>query len=482
MSELSTLQISKMGLLAQKFGLDATSNNIANVNTPGYSRRDAIITEADPLLKSGGFLGMGAVSAALKSYREEFFDSEIRNNLSRYNSYTTDDQIYTRLEAILAEPSENGLGELTASFFNAFENVSLHPESVAHRDYLLSVTTSMIDRFHFLAKQMEDVRRDLRANISLNVDKANSIIEGIAGLNKSIAQASLAPSKSQGVQTYIDERQNLLEELSSIADVKISDGKFGSLNVYLNGMNLITGADYSKIKLNETINSATGERTIQLLQTDTKGNVIGSLSPQSGELASQLKHYNVTLDDADSSGGFSLFTKINDYADAIVQSVNNLTMNGFGLDDAGPNPPGRHFFEPAVGKATAFTIAINSEISNDSRKIPLASVPNEPGNNDIALLLSRIAQDKGFLDNLSPSEFYNGLLSRLGAASKEALNGAKNTKLINEQLDSQRDSIIGVNLDEEAVNLIRYQKAFEASSRVMATMNQMLSTLVNLGR
>lgn len=482
MSELSTLQISKMGLLAQKFGLDVTSNNIANVNTPGYSRRDAILTEADPLLKDGSFLGMGAAAAALKTFREEFYDSELRNNLGRFSSFSSDDQILTRLEAILAEPSENGLGDLTANFFNAFENVSLNPESVAHRDTLLSVSGSLIDRFHFLSQQLTDMRRDIGTNIELNADKANKLISEIAGLNKNIAQASVSASKSQGVQSYIDERENKLEELASLVGISISDGKFGTVNVFLNGINLITGSDYSKIKTNETINSVTGERTINLLQTDIKDNAIGSLTPQSGEIASQLKHYNITLDDADSSNGFSVLTKLNDFADAIVQNVNNLTINGFGLDDNGPNPPGRSFFEPSVGKATAFNIEINKEILQDSRKIPLSSAANEPGNNSVALLISRIAQNKSFLDDLTPSEFYNGLISRLGSTSKEALNGLNNTKLINEQLHNQRDTISGVNLDEEAVNLIRFQKAYEASSRVMATMNQMLSTLVNLGK
>ncbi len=482
MSEFSTLEISRMGLLAQKFGLDVTSNNIANVNTPGFSRRDAVITESDPLFKSGKYLGMGAVSAALKSYREEFFDSEIRSNLSRHSAFKSDDEILSRLEAILAEPSDYSLGNLTARFFNAFENLSLNPQSAAHRENLISTAGTMTDRFHFLADSLNDTRRELKTNIELNVDKANSLISEIAGLNKNIARASASASKSQGVQTYIDDREKKLEELSELADIKISDGKFGTVNVFLNGINIITGPDYSKIQINETVNNVTGERTLRLLQTDTKGNSIGSLSPKSGELASQLNHYNVTLDDADSSGSFSVFSKLNDYANAVVQSVNDLTIGGFGLDDTGPNPPGRNFFEPAAGDATAFTIEINQEIIDDVRKIPTASVPAEPGNNDIALAISKISQDINFLDDLTPSEFYSGLISKLGSASKEAVSGKNNTQLVSEQLEGQRDSIIGVNLDEEAVNLIRYQKAFEASSRVMSTMNQMLSTLINIGR
>jgi flagellar hook-associated protein 1 FlgK len=195
-----------------------------------------------------------------------------------------------------------------------------------------------------------------------------------------------------------------------------------------------------------------------------------------------MKHYNVTLDDNESSEEFSAFKKLDDFANAIVKKVNQHSMEGYGLDDNAAASPGRAFFEPAVGDATATTIEISEDIKGKPRDLPVSGAPGEPGNNDVARKIARITEDNAFLDSLTPQEFYSGFLGKIGTMGKEAKSGENTTRLVADQLTNQRESVIGVNLDEEAVNLIKYQKAFEASSRVINTTNEILATIVNLGR
>jgi len=479
MSSFSSLEISKRALAAQRLGLDVTGNNIANVNTPNYSRRQVNFSETDPQLLNGkGFLGTGAIVDNLRSFREELFDREIRNNLSRQNGYSYDEKITNNLESILNEPSDAGLNEIVTKFFNSFHDLSNNPQNISLRNNVIEQAKTLVDRFHSTAQLLDDARSQILSDINQNVGKINSLLKDVADLNSKIASAKVVTDSD--VQSFIDKREEKLEELAKVAGINVTKSDAGTVNVFINGINVVTNFVYSPLKTQTDINPATGESTIQLLNTDSNGNTLNYIRPTSGEIASQLKHYNVTLDDKDSSGNFSVYTKLNEFADAIVKKVNSLTTTGYGLDDT--TPPGRNFFEPAVGNATAHTIEISASILNNPRNIPLSDAPNEPGNNVIALKIANLATDGTFIDNQTPSDFYSNFVGKVGSMGSEAINGSNATKTVGDQLSNQRESVIGVNLDEEAVNLIKYQKAFEASSRIVSTMNEILQTIVNLGK
>ena len=479
MSNFASLEIGKRALLAQQYGLDITSNNIANVNTPGYSRRTTVMSETDPISTSAGFIGTGTIADTLKNFREEYFDRDVRNALSSNSGYNSDSQVLQKVEAILAEPSDQGLSEIASQFINSFEELSTKPEDVAIRQNTIDLAHTLVDRFHNTSDQLIDARSDVLKSINTDVTKANDLIKQVASLNKQIAGSINANGAT--AQTYMDQREKALEDLSQIAGITVTQGDYGQQNVFLNGINLVTAANYSQIQVSESAITPTGERTVNLQMVDDKG-LLTNLNPQTGELNSLMKHYNVTLDPSDTSGGYSITKNLDDYVNAIVQKVNGFTSSGYGLDDAGPNPPGRSFFTPTVGNATAHSIEINPDIFNNPRNIPLSSVPNEPGNNDIARQIALISKDNTFLNSQNPSNFYSGFIGKVGTMLKDAQNGATTTKLVSDQTISQRESIIGVNQDEEAVNLIKFQKAFEAAARVVNTTNEVLSTIVNLGK
>ncbi len=480
MSSFSSLEIGKRALLAQKFGLDVTSNNIANINTVGYSRRQAVMSETTPVNISGQFLGTGVITDNLRSFRSEMQDKEIRNNTSRNAGYELQESLLTRLESILAEPSDNGLSELTTSFFNTFDEISTNPHDTALRDHLLDTAKQLTDRFNLTAKQIVDMRDDVRSNIESDVSNINHLLKDIAELNRSIGLTKAETSIE--AQTYVDEREVKLEKLSKYANIHLGTNDNGSVNVFMNGINVITDTMYNEVKAQESLNSATGERTITIISTDLQGNHPENLDVQNGELATKLKIYNETLDDNDSSSGYSVAKKLDEYANGIVQQVNALMNTGFGLNDTGTTPPGRNFFEPVVGNAKAINIRVSADVWNKPDDIPLSDVAGEDGNNSIALQIARLSSNESFIGDSTPTEFYATILNKIGNMGKEAKSGRQTTQLIGQQLETQRESIIGVNLDEEAISLVKFQKAFEASSRIVNVTDEILSTIVNLGR
>ncbi|OGV19296.1 MAG: flagellar hook-associated protein FlgK, partial [Ignavibacteria bacterium RIFOXYC2_FULL_35_21] len=439
----------------------------ANVNTPGYARRQAILIETSPQQILAGFIGTGVLVDNIRSYREEFFDREIRKNMYQQTGFETDETIFQRIESILSEPSELGLNESVTKFFNAFEEVSQNPEDVANRQYLLDTAQTMVDQFHTISSRLTDLKGELKSKFVQDIDSANKLIAEIAGLNQKVYSSYSLPGGD--AQTYIDQRELKLEELSKIAGITVTQSDYGSVNVFINGKNIINQDTYYNLRLNEQTSPLTGT-TIQVEAVDPNGNA-QFVFPPGGELASIAKHFNTTLNEL--SSGFSIMRNLNDYADAIVSNVNLEMNSGYGLDDTTPPPPGRDFFEPAG--LTAASINISNDVANP-RDIPLSSAPGEPGNSNIALNIASMTDTQTFIKD------YIRLIGKIGQMGKDASNGKSTTKLVADQLSNQRESVIGVNLDEEAVNLIKFQKAFEASSRVVNLANEILGTIVNLGR
>lgn len=476
---LNSLEIGRKALLAQRMGLDITSNNIANVNTDGYSRRDAQFVQSDPIYQNGNFQGTGALMGKLRNFREEFFDREVRNTLARKYSLENDDKILERVETILAEPTDSNINDSVTDFFKSFDELALKPENVGLREAVLEKANTFVDKFNYLSQQLSDARKEVGRDIYSMTDEANRIITEIASLNESFSSnKSMAYEQAH---TMIDKREKLLEDLSQITNVNVTENDDGTVNAYINGINVVTKHVPSTLKVQETVSNS-GELTYKLTKVDKKGNFLNYITPTTGKMASALQHFNVTLDGRESSSQFSAFKRLNDYATAIVNNVNNLTKTGFGLDDTNPTSPARNFFEIGDTNNSSFSIKLSDDVKNNPRGIPLSSAVNEPGNSDVARSIARLTEKKDFIGNESYDEYYAAFVGKVGATRQDTIKLHDNVNVVSEQLENQRQSIIGVNLDEEAVNLIKFQQAFQAASRIVSSTNEMLTTIVNLGR
>lgn len=476
----STLEIGKTALLAQRYGLEVVSNNISNANTEGYSRKRADMTTTQSKYSSGNFVGTGVIADQLKSFREEFFDKEIRNSITRNAGYESDQEVLKKIEGVLGEPSETGLNNLISDFFISWDELSSNPDKSAYRQKVISSARSMTDKFHQLAEGFEGERMDVLGKLKNDVESVNNLAKGIKDLNSRIADSH--SSASEGDLNMIDERELLVEKLAQYGKVNLSQNDDGTVNVHLNGINLVTGKSLNEIKLVESTNGTTNERTIGLYTTDKQGNVINKINPGAGKLESQMKHYNESLDKDDTSGNFSIAKSINELAKEIAANVNMTSVGGFGLNDTGAVPPGRSFFVPYPTDADALSIEVNTVILNDANNIPMSSVAGESGNNQIGLQIASLADDINFINNRTPGEYYSDLLSRAGNMLNDSQTGLRNSTMVLDQMKNQRDTIIGVNLDEEAVNLIKFQRSFEAAARVVNMADEVLGTIVNLGR
>jgi len=295
---IASLEIAKRALQAQRYGLDVTANNIANANTAGYSRRSVVYSEGNPYYAQGNFNGTGVVVDKLRSYREEFFDREIREGITRNAAYELDDKLLNQIASIMGEPSEYGVTEVVTDFFRAFSDLSVKPESIGLRENLISKTKIMTDRFHNIAAGLQDTRQEVHADVFATVDSINTLSAEIADLN--IAFASGKKLTAEDAQTVIDQRELKLEQLAELTGIKVTQNDTGSINVFMNGINIVTSHVPSQLTVvEETIDN---ERKLKITKVDNKGKFLNNITPEGGKLDSLLFHYNTTLDEKGGEG------------------------------------------------------------------------------------------------------------------------------------------------------------------------------------
>lgn len=480
MATFAALEIGRRALLANSFGLDITSNNIANSDTEGYSRRQAISAEAAPYKKNTNYIGTGVDIQSIRSFREEYLDREIRKTNSLESAYINDVEVFNAIEIILKEPSDNNLGEVINNLLNSFDELALQPESIGLREILLHNSQTLVERFNSVDAELKSMRQQAYDNLNQDATLINQLTDQIAGYNKALAITK--DKNSNESLTYVDKRETAIESLAKLGNITVTYDPNGAANVFMNGINLVSQDTAHSVKIFEEVDSNTGESTLKLMHYDEKKDLFIDIAPTSGTVGSNLKHYNITLDNLDSSTGYSITKEIDAYIGTFAKKVNDILSTGYGLNDLNITAPaGRVLFSSETGVITAATIKLSNSIQNPA-DIPLSATAGTSGNSDIARELSRLSQDSQFLNGQTPDEFYSNFIGKVSNMAKDSLSGKNAMNLVRIQLGTQRDSAMGVNTDEEAINLIKYQKNFEAASRVVNMTSELLSTVINLGR
>lgn len=478
MSSFASLEIGKRALQAQNYAIDVMSNNIANADTEGYSRRQALTTEALQFQKFGFNCGTGVDMQSLRSFRQQFYDKEIRKASSTLAGLDADVLFYNNAEVIFQEPKETNIGQMLNKFLYYFDELALQPESLGLRENLLFTTQTMVERLNNASTDLLEMRRQANTDLINQTDEANKLIQVIADCNKAIA---ISKDKSGNDSlTYIDKREVAIEKLSKLCNVSASYENTGLANVFINGIDVVTGPSMQMLKVVEEINPATGESSLNVVTYNERKDLTVNVNPISGQMAAAAKQYNVLLDPIDSTGAFSIMQTLDNFANGIATNINALFQTGYGLNDTDAAPVGRVLFESTNGDPIT---AGNIQLANlTAADVPLSSTAGAAGNSVIAQEVSRLLQNQNFLESQTPMEFYSNFIGRISQHANEAVSSQNSAKLVVESLSSTRDSIMGVNVDEEAINMIKYQKNLEAASRVIDTTNQILSTIINLGR
>lgn len=370
------LNIGYKGLQAQQSALNVTSHNIANANTQGYTRQDVIMEASAPVKVLQGYLGSGVDVAEFRRIRDQYLDSQLRTENKALGEWEVKSDILSKLEVVMNEPSEASLRSVMDAYWEAWQDLSTNPESVAVRTTVIESGVTLVDTFNHMDRQFRDLQEDINKGIEIKVDEINSLARQIRDLNVQIVKAEAGGATANDLR---DKRDLLVEQMSKIVDIDVAEDQLGALNVTIGGRTVVSREFLTELKftVNESDPSASTLEWINPLN----GVSLGDVRVGSGELKGYLDMRDEIVP--------QLRDQVSELAKRIAFEVNQAHRNGYALDDTA----GLDFFvrTDETKPFSAGNISVNQQlIDNVELLAASAETPAPAGDGGNALIIAQL--------------------------------------------------------------------------------------------
>lgn len=463
MSTFSGLSTALSSLTTQRQALEIAGQNIANVNTPGYTRQRLDMAavgagQGATLFSQGSLIGNGVQGTGVARLGDLFMDARVRTTTSSASYLAARTDAYKRLESTIAEPGNNGIAKQLDDFWGTWQDLATSPGSAAVGQVLLegasSVQRSIATGYNAVVTQWDQTRSKAGSLVS----DINSTASAVAELNEKIRAISVSGGNANEL---IDQRNVLATSLSSLAGATVRHHEDGTVDINVAGNALVSGVTANKLKLTgstEMVGSSGNEVRVEWdrVPAGTQAALEG------GQLAGVLS----VLAPADAQGTGGLLAQsaesYNALATKLASSVNAIHAQG---------TPGGDFFSLVAGAppALGLKVAITDTTQISSGKSTLG-----PNDNSIANEISAIGDSKD-----SPDTVWSAFVVTTGVKAKSALQSATVSEVARMTAESIQLAQTAVDQDEESINLLSFQRAYQGAARVMTTIDEMLDQLIN---
>lgn len=452
MSSFAAIELLRRALWAHQRAMDISGHNVANANTPGFSRQEVTLSSLPPAASSSRFrttllVGGGVQVSGVRQARDEFLERQLRGARQAHAEAQARLDYLAQVEAFLPEPSDSGLGALLARFWNAWQELSLNPESGAARTALVQQASMLADALRQTRNRVEELRQHMDAVAVGHVRELGALASEVASLNVEIARLEVSGQRALDLR---DHREQLLARLHQLADTSSVETETGEVLVFLQGRELVGPA---------------GRTTGLQILAPPPGGVHSFVWPDGAPLQVRRGELAAVLEARDTDAP-ALAAQLDGLAVNLRDAVNAL--HGAGYDLSGS--PGGVFF---VGSGAA-DLGVNPALLADPSRVAASSAPGEPGNGIQAL---RIAQLRGLA---TVDGAYHALVAEVGVRAREARRQVELRGLLVDQLQLRREATSGVSIDEEMANMLRSQHAYDAAARMVRTVDEMIRTLLDL--
>jgi flagellar hook-associated protein 1 FlgK len=462
----NTLNLGARSMIAEELGVEVTGQNLANANNAAYTRQTVQLQTSTPTPSNLGLEDTGVEVASIQQVSDQLLNSQIQSEASvggYWNSQQTAlENAQTQLDEFLNLSSSSTSNSTTTptdlsdqlnSLFNAFQSVATSPTDSTARQSLINTAQTLASSFNQASQNLSTLNSQLNTSVGGDVTSANQLLSDIASLNGQIAKATASGGTANDL---VDSREADLENLAKLVNTQTTTNSDGTISVSIGGQELVSGsklsdslATYADANGNLLVQTATSATPLTL----TGGSIQGTIDARDGALA--------TL-----RGGLDTM------ASTLITQVNGIYQNGYDLN----GNSGAEFFTGS----DAGDIGVNSALLTDPSQVQAAGT-NATGDNSVALSLAQLgSQSLTALNNQTFSGACSLDVENFGDALSNANDQVTNYNSVNTMLLNQRDSVSGVSLEEEMANLITYQKAYETSAQIITTVNEMLTTVVNM--
>lgn len=456
------LNTARDGLTAQSYGLGVTGQNLANVNTPGYVRREALL-ETQNL----GTQTTGTVQAVgLRRVTDAFLDRRQYESTSLMNAASEHDQRLASVEALFNDAAGTGLGGALNQLFSSFSQLAANPSDMTVRNSVLAAADGFSQRVRDTADTLAQSSADLLKDAQSTTTQINDSARAIARLN---SQISAAEAQGEDAADLKDQRNRLLLDLASMVDVRTINSS-GSLVVQAAGATLVDGAEARSLSVDLDSNGAMRILAIGPNGADTE--VTRFLT--GGKLFGIKEARDVDV--------FTVQKNLDQFVFDVSTAINQQHEQGFGLDGG----TGRDIFAVStIPEGAARSLKVSADVFNNASALAASgSAGTVPGGSDNAVALSALGNaNVVFGGSRTAAQAYGDIVGDVAQRRSSAKTAVETREAISAQIDAMHQAMSGVSLDEEFVNLTKFQRAYEASARVLNTADQLLGELINtLGR
>ncbi|HEC96983.1 MAG TPA: flagellar hook-associated protein FlgK [Nitrospirae bacterium] len=534
--------IGKSAIFASRAALDVTANNIANINTPGFSRKEAILEIQTPGRTRAGFIGRGVTVGHIRRHYDNLLQNQIllqKQNFARSNSLG---DVFSQVEEVFNEQQSPKFSGSFNEYINAWQEVADNPEALPQRSVLLHKAKGLISMAKDMERSLRETVKQTDGQIKDSIDKINTITGEIASMNGMITEVEAGSSYE--ASDLRDKRDNLMGQLSELIGFNSFEDDSGRVTIVMGNKNLVEGENSfglaSKVNPDGTIDITAGnDRVNDYISRGALSGLLASREEiQKGPLknfrslvASIIKETNLQHQQGYDLGGSTdkdffapLQLSVKDYSDGAsvssktISDLTQLTLHEYEIrfsdsstysvvdlatdttvvppttytsgntiafdgietvvtDDAGgPRGGDKFLITPLDLSVENFALNISSakEVAASTHDYTL------PGDNRNALAMTDIYQGNVSDIGHSFNGYYSTIVTLAGNMSSTAQDSTDFEQSLLNELNMRRESVSGVNLDEEAANLIRYQKSFEAGAKLIKVTDELLKVILNL--
>lgn len=458
------LEIARKGLFMNQKALDVTGHNIANADTPGYTRQRLITQAVAPDAHGGlfaspikGKVGGGVEVMELSQIRDQFLDIQYRNQNTSVGRWTTRNNALEYIEDIFGEASGDGLHAQLGEFFSQIQELVKDPTSEEIRTLLRQSADKVTEVIHQYAGQLQDLRNQQDYALKVSVNQVNSWAQKIAALNEQIFKFELSGEKANDLR---DSRNLILDQLSEMVNIRVEENTSGQISVYIGNQTLVQHTTVNEITYDDS-------GSMIVIDPDWQSEITGG----------KLKGYLEIRDGAGlgAPGGNTAMgipyymSKLDQFAQDFARAFNDTNALGTLADGSSG---GDLFQGDSSGNITALTISISDAWKNDIHAIATSGA-GEMSYNENALRFLALQSSEGFEETIA------SIISDLAVDASYTKDMKKNGEILLGALENNRQSVSGVSLDEEMTNMVRYQQAYAAAARMITAIDEAIDIIIN---
>jgi flagellar hook-associated protein 1 FlgK len=416
-------------LLNTQVQIQTSSNNISNAQNTSYSRQKAVVESTPAIDTAHGFIGTGASVTTVIQMRDQYLEQRLRNANSDESKYSSLSSQLTSVQAAAADNGSTGISQALGSFFTAWDTLSQDPAGAANQTGIYSAAQNLASTINTTYNNLNSIAADLPNQLQDTVDKANSLIDQIAEYNTAITRVETPGNTANSLR---DARYQALSDLSQLIPVKYTEAADGTVTV--------------------TTTDASGPLTIVSAGTGTH---IATTSTISGGQFGGIVQAQTDV--------ANYIARLNTFTASLITEVNNLHKT------TGTSTGPVVFTGADASSITASTTFLTGQSTSDenARAVALAGLQATP----LTFADGKTATLSGYLSDIQ---------KQMGTDAQQASAEQSFNHTLQTELQTQQQSVSGVSIDEEMVNLIQYQQVYQAAAKIVSTASQLLTTVINM--